>query len=127
MPFTGNFFDIQVFIKGFNEPLYLLLSKLCVLNDKYMIQSDDRFTTNNKKFLSSVFSDEMMFMNLETGNYLGLNPVSSDIYKLAEEDATAEEIIKNLLEKYDVEEEICRTQVMTCINDMLDKEMLIKI
>ena len=92
-----------------------------------MIQPEDRFTANKKKFLSSVFSDEMMLMNLETGNYLGLNPVSSDIYKLAEENATAEEIIKNLLEKYDVEEAMCRAQVMTCITDMVDKEMLIKI
>ncbi len=91
-----------------------------------MVQPDDHFTVNNKKFLCSAFSDEMMLMNLETGNYLGLNPVSTDIYKLAEQNATIEEILKNLLQKYDVDEETCRAQVITCINDMLDKGMLIK-
>lgn len=92
-----------------------------------MQQIPDRFGVNKDKFLSSVFSDEMMLMNLETGNYIGLNAVSTDIYKLAEQKITAEEIIKTLLEKYDVEETMCREQVMVCIEKMIEKDVLFKV
>ena len=92
-----------------------------------MIQPEDRFTANKKKFLSSVFSDEMMLMNLETGNYIGLNAVSTDIFQLAEEETTTDRIIESLLKKYNVEEETCRAEVFSCINTMIEKGLLVKV
>ena len=92
-----------------------------------MISIEQPFTVNRDKFISSGFGDEIMLMNLETGNYIGLNIVSSDIFRLAEEKTSAEEIINSLLKTYDVEEEVCRVQVLACIENMMEKELLIKI
>lgn len=40
-----------------------------------MITPADSFMVNNDKFISSGFGDEMMLMNLETGDYIGLNNI----------------------------------------------------
>ena len=92
-----------------------------------MIKVDDLFTVNSDKFISSAFGDEMMLMNLETGDYIGLNEVSADIFRLAEKKASVEQIINHLLQHYNVEEDVCRVQVLSCIENMLEKELLIKI
>ena len=92
-----------------------------------MISLEEPFIINREKFISSGFGDEIMLMNLETGDYVGLNEVSADIFKLAEEKTTAKPIINFLLKKYNVEEEVCTQQVLTCIEDMMEKELLVKI
>jgi hypothetical protein len=92
-----------------------------------MINNNDLITVNKEKFISSSFGDEIMLMNLESGDYIALNAVSADIYKLAEEKTTAEEIIKSLLNSYNVEEEECRSQALICIESMMEKQMLIKL
>ncbi len=92
-----------------------------------MITLEEQFIINRDKFISSSFGDEMMLMNLESGDYVGLNKVSADIYKLAEEKTSADKIINTLLKEYDVEEDLCRSQVLTCIETMMEKEVLVKI
>ena len=90
-----------------------------------MITPADTFMVNNKKFISSGFGDEMMLMNLETGDYIGLNSVSADIWRQAEKKITAQQIIDYLLQQYDVGEEICKREVLTAMQQMLEKGLLI--
>ncbi len=91
-----------------------------------MIAISDSFIVNNNKFISSGFGDEMMLMNLETGDYVGLNTVSADIWRQAEKQTTAQQIIDYLLQQYDVEETVCKTEVITVMQQMLEKDLLIK-
>lgn len=88
---------------------------------------DDHFIVNTEKFISSNIGDEIILMNLETGNYVALNIVSADIWKQAEKETSGQTIINYLLQQYNVEEETCRAQTMTCIEDMLEKGLLCKI
>lgn len=91
-----------------------------------MISIDETFIINNEKFISSGFGDEMMLMNLETGDYIGLNSVSADIWRQAEKQTTVQQIIDHLLEQYDVEEAVCKTEVIAVMQQMLEKGLLIK-
>ncbi len=91
-----------------------------------MITAADTFIVNSEKFISSGFGDEMMLMNLETGDYIGLNTVSADIWRQAEKQTTAQQIIDYLLQQYDVEETVCKTEVITVMQQMLEKGLLIK-
>ena len=45
--------------------------------------SDTFYLSNQKKFIASEFGDEMILMNLDTGDYINLNIVSADIWKQA--------------------------------------------
>ena len=91
-----------------------------------MLTLADSFIVNTNKFISSGFGDEMMLMNLETGDYIGLNTVSADIWKQTEKQITAQQIIDYLLQQYDVEEEVCKREVITAMQQMLEKGLLIK-
>ncbi len=92
-----------------------------------MIDITGSFIVNTNKFISSGFGDEMMLMNLETGDYVGLNTVSADIWRQAEKQSTAQQIIDYLLQQYDVEEEVCKREVLTAMEEMLEKGLLIKL
>ena len=69
----------------------------------------------------------MMLMNLETGDYVGLNVVSADIFSQSEEKTTAQQIISFLLQKYNIDEEVCKAEVITCIEKMMEKDLLVKL
>ena len=92
-----------------------------------MIGLEENVIVNRDKFISSGFGDEMMLMNLETGNYVGLNSVSADIWRQAENKTSPKEIIDHLLKLYNVDEEVCKGQVLTCMTEMLEKELLLKL
>ncbi|MBA3674349.1 MAG: PqqD family protein [Chitinophagaceae bacterium] len=92
-----------------------------------MIQITDEFIVNNDKFISSGFGDEIMLMNLETGDYIGLNSVSADIWMQAEKQITAQHIIEYLLQQYNVEKEVCKAEVLTALEQMLEKGLLLKL
>jgi Coenzyme PQQ synthesis protein D (PqqD) len=69
-------------------------------------------------FLVSELGEDIVMMNMKTGNYLGLNSVSVDIWKLLDQPITAGAIIDNLTTKYEIDRESCETQTLECLNKM---------
>ena len=62
-----------------------------------MITPQSIISRNDNDFLVSELGNEMVMMNTATGDYLGLNEVSSDIWKLLEQTTTPETIISILI------------------------------
>ena len=89
-----------------------------------MIDLNKHFVPNSDKFISSDLGNEVMLMNLDTGDYIALNSVSAEIYKLAAKKMTLSQIINILLEKYHVQEPDCTRQVLQCVQSMMEKELL---
>lgn len=90
--------------------------------------SDIQYTANTNKFIASEFGDEMILMNLESGDYVNLNQVSADIWRKAESSKiTMEDLINFLLEEYDVSQEICTKETSECIQQMTEKDLLLKV
>ena len=78
------------------------------------------------RIISSGFAEEeMMIMDMESGNYLNLNPVGTAIWKFIEHPITVEDICNTLTEKYDdVEPEVCREQVFEFLNILLKQSVI---
>jgi hypothetical protein len=70
-------------------------------------------------FLVSELGDDIVMMNMQSGNYLGLNSVSADIWRLMAQPITAEAILDNLINQYEIDRESCETQTLACLNKML--------
>lgn len=79
---------------------------------------------NNEDFLSSKLGNELVMMNTKTGDYLGLNQVSNDIWELIQQPCTAEDIINGLLQQYEVSKEDCEKQTLECLNKMMEQGMI---
>lgn len=65
----------------------------------------------NKEIISGQIQDEIVMMDIESGEYYNLNPVATRIWELLENELTIDELCQILLKEYDVDEKQCKTDV----------------
>jgi hypothetical protein len=58
---------------------------------------------------------------------LTLNEVGADILKVFEEPSTIDNVIKNLLDIYDVDEETLTCDILTFVSNAIEKKVLVKV
>lgn len=90
-----------------------------------MIDLQTIISRNDTKFLFNELGTEIVIMNTQTGDYLGLNEVSSEIWKLLDKPTRPEDIINKLLQDFSVSEDECKAQTMAFLNKMEGHGMLI--
>jgi hypothetical protein len=78
----------------------------------------------NEKFLANSLGDETVMMNLDSGDYLGVNSVGTDIWNLLSEPIAINQLIKKLLDMYDVSEEHCTAELNAFLSKMLEQGMI---
>ena len=74
-----------------------------------------------------VFRDlagEAVLLNLSAGTYYGLDAVGTRIWHLLADHGTTEEIVKTLLDEFEVEENQLRRDVDDLIRQLIDKGLL---
>jgi len=79
---------------------------------------------NESKYLANSIGDETVLMNTETGDYLGINGVGTDIWNILNSPLKVKDLINEILKLYDVSEEVCTSQVNTFLDTMLKQSML---
>ena len=62
---------------------------------------------NESRFLTNPVGEEIIILNMETGDYLGLNSVGAAIWELLKTPQSAEQIIEKLHAEFDVDTETC--------------------
>jgi hypothetical protein len=80
---------------------------------------------NETGFLSSTLGDETVMMNLDSGDYLGLNNVASDIWNLLEEPISVETLYSQIMNMYNVSENQCKAEVNDFLKKVSEQNMLI--
>ena len=73
---------------------------------------------NEKKFLVSKVGVETVMMNIENGDYIGLNEVGTDIWEKIDSPRSVSEIIDQLIAEYDVNAEQCTRNTLTYLTQM---------
>jgi len=84
------------------------------------------YERNEENLLSSPMADEVVMMNVLTGDYLGLNSVASSIWKLLEKPISGNDICLHLHEEYEIDEKTCQEKTTDFLTK-LEKENLIKV
>ena len=80
---------------------------------------------NEGKFLANALGDEIVMMDIDSGDYLGINPVGADIWNLLTEPLSVDALIERLQGIYNVDAEQCTTEVKAFLSKMLEQDMLI--
>lgn len=81
----------------------------------------------SKEVLSSKIDEEVVLMSIEADSYFGLDPVGSRIWELLSiKSATIDELVQTLMEEYDTDEETCRKDVQSFIEDMSTRKLIVK-
>ncbi len=78
----------------------------------------------NNELTFNLLDNEVVMMNLERGEYYGLNPIGSRIWELLAEATTLENLINKLTEEFDVSFEQCQTDSEEFINDLIEKGLI---
>lgn len=67
---------------------------------------------------------EKVMMDLEKGCYFMLNDVATRIWDIAKEPKCVSDIVRNLLNEYEVDEQTCLEQVVTFVKQLVDLKLL---
>lgn len=71
----------------------------------------------NKPQVNDLAGEKVM-IDFESGKYYMLKGVANDIWDLLVDGVTDDDIVKALLQEYDVTEEVCRTEVKRFLEQM---------
>ena len=88
--------------------------------------NDETRIKKNETILTSKIEDQTIMMNLENGNYYGLNPVGSQIWEIIEQKISVKKLCSRLIKEYEVEESHCKKVVLSFLEKM-NKSGLISI
>ena len=82
----------------------------------------------SQEVLSSKIDEEVILMSIEADSYFGIDPVGSHIWELlSKQPATTNELVQILMEEYEVDEETCRKDVQTFVDDMSLRKLIVKV
>lgn len=80
---------------------------------------------NETKFLASALGEEIVMMNTDNGDYIGVNGVGADIWNMLSEPLRINDLIKKITELYEVTPEQGKSDLDIFLQRMLKHEMLI--
>jgi hypothetical protein len=81
--------------------------------------------SKKNELLSSEIDGEVVMMNIETGKYIGMNSVGSEIWKILEkEPISISQISERLSKVFKVEASTCEKEVLNFCNRMLNEKLI---
>lgn len=79
----------------------------------------------NKEILASDLDGEKVMMSIEKGEYYGLGKTGTFIWNNIEESIKIAELIKLIIENYNVDKKQCFEDIAPFIKDLIEKELII--
>jgi hypothetical protein len=75
----------------------------------------------NPNMLHAVAGEEVMMMDVPGGSYYGLDAIGARIWGLIAQPATLDSVCAQLTSEYDVPEDICHVEVLTFVEELVDR------
>jgi len=88
------------------------------------ITPDTIIQRNESRFLASALGDETVMMDIENGDYLGINSVGTDIWELLKHPVTVKDLFNQIADLYEVSETQLTSEVNSFLQKMLEQNML---
>ena len=67
---------------------------------------------------------ELVMLDIESGNYLGLSPVGTRIWELLDQPRSVGDVVGILGTEYDVPAEVCAQETLNFIGQLLDNGLV---
>lgn len=74
--------------------------------------------------LVSELGKEVVMMDIDNGNYIGLNETGKVIWDLIEEPVKVEAIVEKLVQQYDINKDQCSSDTLEYLNKMQEQKIL---
>lgn len=86
--------------------------------------TDSTIVARNPSILFNDFDDGLMMMDIDSGNYFDIDSVGGRIWSLIETPATLDTICESLVAEYDVEADVCRSETIGFIGELVEKGLV---
>lgn len=77
-----------------------------------------------KNIMFNKLDDEVVMMSINKGEYYGLDSIGSRIWEIINEPIEIKEIVKILLNEYNISEEQCVKDVIAFLEELIKKELI---
>ena len=91
--------------------------------ERKTIDLDSRIV-RHQEIISCDLEGETVMMSINNGEYYGMNALGSRIWALLEQPRTGSEILKILIDKYDVSPEHCRKSVLEFLGKLKELNLI---
>jgi hypothetical protein len=91
---------------------------MLAINAQQLIQRVDRDVTETD------FEGNIVLLHIENGQYYNFNDSGSDLWRWLEQPKTLDELVALIQEKYAVEAENCRPDILVWLNDAKSKSLI---
>jgi len=95
------------------------------MSDQQQVTETSVIQRNETKFLASALGEEIVMMNTDNGDYIGINSVGSDIWNLLAQPMRLDELIAKVGEIYEGDTEQLKTEINEFVQRMLKQQMII--
>ena len=87
-----------------------------------MIKLDSVVSTVEDRFIGSKIGDELMLMDLVSGDYININQAGAAIWEhIDEQPIKVSDICSALMDKFEVEKSLCEKDTVNYLQKMYDK------
>lgn len=69
-------------------------------------------------------ADETVMLDVDQGRYFGVSEIGKVIWETVAEPTSVDDLVAVLLERYEVDEETCRREVISFLNELTDQGLL---
>jgi len=74
--------------------------------------------------LARKLDDEMVLLNLDSGEYFGLNDTGTRVWELLADGCGSDEVVDRLIEEFEVAGEVAASHVATLCSELLEAGLL---
>ena len=79
----------------------------------------------NDKIIAREIQGETVLLNKESGDYFSLNTIGTEIYNCICKGMEIDAIVKFLLDRYNVEDDILKRDVISLVSELKGKKIII--
>ncbi len=74
--------------------------------------------------VSALLGDEVVILELATGQYYGLEGIGPAVWKLIQQPARVRDVRDEIVRSFEVDESVCERDLLSLLEDMISRQIL---
>ncbi len=87
------------------------------------IDADTLIQRNENRYLANKIGEEMVIMDMETGDFITMNNVGAEIWELSEKPVKVDSLIEKMLQEYELSTEQCNGDVIQFLQKSIHQKL----
>lgn len=86
--------------------------------------TENSIIQKSKESLMSIVDNEAVILGIQSGKYIGLNEIGTEVWNRLSEPIRVSELIREFVDIYDEQEALIREHILDFLSSLADKSLL---